>query len=340
VKKARPTIIDVAQHANVSIATVSRVLNGTYVYEDNQRAVKKAISKLGYRQNKVARGLVTGKSGVVGVIIPDISGYLYGHLARGVEEVVMQQHLHMMIVTNIRETEQEKANITLLLERQVDAIIILGSYLSDRQLGRLGLGKTPIVFIQRELPHPKSRYSSIDFDNRVGIDQAVAYLLSLGHHNIAHINGLRRDGADREACFREAMLRHGVKSPLIFKGDFTEQCGVDAATQLEQHPEITAVICSNDQSAIGLYQGLKARGLRVPEDMSVIGFDNEPWSAYMDPPLTTVHQPAKEVGHLAAKQILAELNGEAKKHCLVPVRFIERSSVKKNIKYLHSKNAQ
>ena len=327
-KKPRPTIIDVAEQANVSIATVSRVLNGTYVYEDNQRAVKKAIAKLGYRQNKVARGLVTGKSGVVGVIIPDISGYLYGHLARGVEEVVMQHHLHMMIVTNIRETEQEKANITLLLERQVDAIIILGSYLSDRQLGRLSLGKTPTVFIQRELPHPKSRYSSIDFDNRVGIDQAVDYLLGLGHHNIAHINGLRRDGADRDVFFREAMLRHGVKNPLIFEGDFTEQCGVDVAAKLEQYPDITAVICSNDQTALGLYQGLRARGLRVPEDMSVIGFDNEPWTAYMDPPLTTVHQPAKEVGHLAAKQILAELSGEGTKHYVVQVSSVERSSVK------------
>jgi LacI family transcriptional regulator len=335
VKKAKPTIIDVAHQANVSIATVSRVLNGTVVNEDNRRAVKKAISKLSYRHNKVARGLVTGKSGIIGVIIPDISGYLYGHLARGIEEVVMQHHLHMMIVTNIRETEQEKANITLLLERQVDGIIVLGSYLSDRQLGKLGLGKTPIVFIQRELPHPKSRYSSIDFDNRVGIEQAVDYLFKAGHQKIAHINGLRRDGADREVYFRDAMLRHGVKNPLVLEGDFTEQCGVAGAKGLEQHPEITAVICSNDQSANGLYQGLRSRGLRVAQDLSVIGFDNEPWSAYMDPPLTTLHQPAKEAGQLAAKQVLAELSGEARKHCLVPVSFIERASVNMGATYRH-----
>ncbi len=326
-KKRRPTIIDVANKAGVSIATVSRVLNGTIVYEENQRAVKKAIQQLGYRHNQVARGLVTGKSGVIGVIIPDISGYLYGHLARGIEEVMLEHHLHMMIVTNVREVEQEKANITLLLERQVDAIIVLGSYLSDRHLGRLSLGKTPIVFLQRELPHPKSRYSSIDIDNHIGIEQALSELFKAGHRHIAHINGLRRDGVEREEAFISIMKQQGIKQPLVLKGDFTEACGVRAAKMLEAYPEVTAVLCSNDQTAIGLYQGLKVRGLRVPQDISVIGFDNEPWSAYMDPPLTTLHQPAKKVGELAAEQVLEELSGKASCYKKIPVAFIERDSV-------------
>jgi LacI family transcriptional regulator len=328
VKKPRPTIVEVAKQAKVSIATVSRVLNGTFVYEENQRAVQKAIRKLGYRHNKVARGLVTGKSGVIGVIIPDISGYLYGHLARGIEEVMLQHHRHMMIVTNVREIEQEKANITLLLERQVDAIIILGSYLSDKHLGKLGLGKTPIVFIQRELPHPKSRYSSIDIDNAIGIKQALDYLFKAGHRHIAHINGLRRDGKERDETFKAIMQQQGVKHPVVFEGDFTEQCGVDIAASLE-YPDITAMVCSNDQTALGLYQGLKARGKKVPQDISVIGYDNEPWTAYMDPPLTTLHQPAKEVGQLAAKQVLAELEGKPSSHQKVPVTFVERDSVKR-----------
>ncbi len=328
-KKRRPTIIDVAEEARVSIATVSRVLNGTLVYDENRRAVQKAISKLGYRHNKVARGLVTGKSGMIGVIIPDISGYLYGHLARGIEEVMLEQHLHMMIVTNVREIEQEKANITLLLERQVDAIIILGSYLSDRHLGRLSLGKTPIIFLQRELLHPKSKYSSIDIDNYIGVEIALSELFKAGHRHIAHINGLRRDGFEREEAFISIMKQQGLKQPLVIKGDFTEACGVKAAKMLESYPEVTAVFCSNDQTAIGLYQGLKARGLRVPQDISVIGFDNEPWSAYMDPPLSTLHQPAKEVGQFAAKQVLEELSGNARGYKKIPVRYIERNSVAK-----------
>lgn len=326
-KKRRPTIIDVANKAGVSIATVSRVLNGSFVLEENRRAVQKVIQQLGYRHNKVARGLVTGKSGVIGVIVPDISGYLYGHLARGIEEVMIQHHRHMMIVTNVREAGQEKANIKLLLERQVDAIIILGSYLSDRHLSHLNVGKTPVVFLQREVPHLKSRYSSIDIDNTIGIEQALQYLFKAGHLHIAHINGLRRDGLERNESFVNIMKCHGVNKPLVIEGDFTEECGVRAAKILESYPEITAVICSNDQTALGLYQGLKARGLRVPEDISVIGFDNEPWTAYMDPPLSTLHQPAKEVGKLAAKQVLDELNGKASCQKKMPVTFIERNSV-------------
>lgn len=329
-KKRRPTIIDVAKKAKVSIATVSRVLNGTYVYEENKRAVKKAIRDLGYRHNKVARGLVTGKSGVIGVIIPDISGYLYGHLARGIEEVMLQHHRHMMIVTNVRDVEQEKANIALLLERQVDAIIILGSYLSDRHLGKLGLSKTPIIFIQRELPHRKSNHSSIDISNSAGIQQGLDFLFKAGHRHIAHVNGLRRDGAEREKAFRRIMQEYGITQPIVFEGDFTEGCGVAVAEKLERYPQVTAVFCSNDQTALGLYQGFKARGVRVPQDISIIGYDNEPWTAYMDPPLTTLHQPAKEVGQLAAQQVLAELEGKLSCHRVVPVTLVQRDSVRRS----------
>jgi LacI family transcriptional regulator len=231
-------------------------------------------------------------------------------------------------VTNVREVEQEKANIALLLERQVDAIIILGSYLNDRHLRKLGLSKTPIIFIQRELPHPKSNYSSIDISNSTGIQQGLNFLFQAGHRHIAHVNGLRRDGAEREEAFRRIMQEHGIKQPIVFEGDFTEECGVAVASKLESYPQVTAVCCSNDQTALGLYQGLKARGIKVPQDISIIGYDNEPWTAYMDPPLTTLHQPAKEVGQLAAKQVLAELEGQPSRHCVVPVNFVERDSVK------------
>lgn len=326
-KKRRPTIIDVAEKAGVSIATVSRVLNGTVVYEENRQAVQKAIQKLGYRHNKVARGLVTGKSGVIGVIIPDISGYLYGHLARGIEDVLLQHHRHMMIVTNVREIEQEKANITLLLERQVDAIIILGSYLSDRHLRYLGLGKTPVIFLQREIHQPQGKYTAIDIDNDIGIETVLNHLFKLGHRHIAHINGLRRDGLERETAFSQIMQKKGIARPLIFDGDFSETCGVRVAAELENYPHITAVVCSNDQIALGLYHGLKARGLQIPADISVTGFDNEPWTAYMDPPLTTLHQPAKKVGEMAALQVLAELSGKPRRYQRLAVDFIERASV-------------
>jgi LacI family transcriptional regulator len=327
--KAKPTIIDVAKKARVSIATVSRVLNGVHVREESRERVKKAVQRLGYRHNKIAQGLVTGKSGVVGVIVPGIVGHLYGQMARGIEEVVMAQGLHMMIVTNTRNAEEEKENLRLLLERQVDGVIIIGSYLHDEDLLALKLN-VPIVFIQREVPPLKSSHSSITIDNRSGVEAALHYLLGAGHRQIAHITGLRRDGLERQQLFQEIAKRKGLCDELIFKGDFTEKKGLDLAGEVLRHEDITAVMCSNDRSALGLYRALHSKGVRIPEDISVIGFDDEPWTIYLEPPLTTLRQPAREVGQVAAKQVLAEVSREANtKQHVVPVEFIERASVYK-----------
>jgi LacI family transcriptional regulator len=325
--KSKPTIIDVAKKARVSIATVSRVLNGVQVREASRARVEKAVVRLGYRHNKLAHGLVTGKSGVVGVIVPGIVGHLYGQMARGIEEMVMAQRLHMVIVTNTRNAQEEKENLRLLLERQVDGVIIIGSYLHDEDLLELH-SNVPIVFIQRENPPPDSRHSSITIDNRSGMDVALQHLLKAGHRRIAHITGLRRDGLERQHLFQAAMKHKALCDELIFKGDFTEEKGVELADEVLQHKDITAVFCSNDRSALGLYRSLHTKGVRIPEHISVIGFDDEPWTAYLEPPLTTLRQPAREVGRLAAKQVLAELQEEAKaKHHVVPVEFVERASV-------------
>jgi LacI family transcriptional regulator len=325
--KAKPTIIDVAKKARVSIATVSRVLNSVHVREDSRVRVEKAVRQLSYRHNKIAQGLVTGKSGVIGVIVPGIVGHLYGQMARGIEEIVMAQGLHMMIVTNTRNAVEEKENLRLLLERQVDGVIIIGSYLHDEDLLALNLN-VPIVFIQRELPPLKSRHSSITIDNRSGVEAALNYLFKAGHRHIAHITGLRRDGLERQQLFQEIVKRKGLCDALIFKGDFTEERGLHLAADVVKDEGITAVVCSNDRSALGLYRALHSKGVRIPEAISVIGFDDEPWTTYLEPPLTTLRQPAREVGRFAAKQVLAEVSGEAKaKQHSIAVEFIERASV-------------
>jgi LacI family transcriptional regulator len=326
--KPRPTIVDVAKRARVSIATVSRVLNGVHVREESRERVEKAVERLGYRHNKIARGLVTGKSGVIGVIVPGVVGHLYGQMARGIEEIVMAHHLHMVIVTNTRNAAEEKQNIRLLLERQVDAMIIMGSYLRDADLASLGMGQLPVVFIQREMIEAKSRYSSVTIDNRQGMEVAFQSLYRAGHRTIAHISGLRRDGEERCQLFTTLAAKAGLSTEYIFAGDFTEQNGFELAEQIGHYPAISAVMCSNDRSALGLYRALHSKGIRIPKDISVIGFDDEPWTAYLEPPLTTLRQPAKEVGQLAAKQVLAELAGTSKaKHHILPVEFIERMSV-------------
>jgi LacI family transcriptional regulator len=329
--KPRPTIIDVAQKARVSIATVSRVLNGVYVREESRLRVQKAVLRLGYRHNKIAKGLVTGKSGVIGVIVPGIVGHLYGQVARGIEEVLLAQSLHMVIVTNTRNAQEEKENLKLLLERQVDAVIILGSYLHDSDLKQLGLN-VPVVFIQRENPLPASRYSSVTINNRSGMEAAIRHLVTAGHRHIAHVSGLRRDGLERRDLFAELVRAASLCDSYIFEGNFTEQGGLELCESILAHQTITAILCANDRMALGLFRGLHSKGVRIPEDISVIGFDDEPWTAFLEPPLTTLRQPARETGRLAAEQVLQELNGASKSnHQIIPIDFIERASVSKRL---------
>lgn len=327
--KSSPTIIDVAKKARVSIATVSRVLNGVHVREDSRVRVEKAVQRLGYRHNKMAQALVTGKSGVIGIIVPGIVGHLYGQMARGVEEVLLAQGLHMVIVTNTRNADEEKENLQLLLERQVDAVIIIGSYLRDDELRELGV-PIPLVFIQRENDDKQSPHSSVTIDNRSGMEVAVAYLLKLGHRHIAHISGIRRDGLERCQLFKQLLGKAGLRQHHIFEGNFTEARGLELAADILKHKDISAVICSNDRMALGLYRALHSKGINIPKEMSVIGFDDEPWTAYLEPPLTTLRQPAREVGQLAAKQVLSELTKKTKsQHHVVAIEFIERTSVAK-----------
>jgi LacI family transcriptional regulator len=327
--KPVPTIIDVAKKARVSIATVSRVLNGVHVREESRVRVEKAVARLGYRHNKMAQALVTGRSGVIGIIVPGIVGHLYGQMARGVEEVLLSQGLHMVIVTNTRNADEEKENLRLLLERQVDAVIIIGSYLHDNDLQELSVN-IPLVFIQRENDTGQSPHSSVTIDNRRGMEAAITYLLKAGHRHIAHISGIRRDGLERCQLFKELLNSKALCDSHIFEGDFTEVRGLELAADILKHKDISAVVCSNDRMALGLYRALHSRGIGVPKDISIIGFDDEPWTAYLEPPLTTLRQPAREVGQLAAKQVLSELSKEAKvQHHVVPVEFIERASVAK-----------
>jgi LacI family transcriptional regulator len=327
--KPVPTIIDVAKKARVSIATVSRVLNGVHVREESRVRVEKAVARLGYRHNKMAQALVTGRSGVIGIIVPGIVGHLYGQMARGVEEVLLSQGLHMVIVTNTRNAQEEKENLKLLLERQVDAVIIIGSYLQDSELRELGI-HVPTVFIQREMPPAQSPHSSVTIDNRSGMEAAIKYLLAAGHRRIAHVSGLRRDGLERCQLFSELLKDAKLCDTHIFEGNFTEERGLMLADDLLQHKDVTGVVCSNDRTALGLYRALHSKGIKIPEDISIIGFDDEPWTAYLEPPLTTLRQPAKEVGRLAAHQALSELTKKvrAQQH-VIPVKFIERASVAK-----------
>lgn len=334
-QRGRRTIADVARAAGVSTATVSRVLNGGSVSAAAREAVLDAVARLRYRRNDLARGLVTGHTGVVGVLIPDVIGPLYAQMARGIEDVLEPRGMHYMMVTDDRDLLQEEAAIELLLARQVDALVLIGSRLAGTRLRALVGEETPTVLVQREWEGEEGGFGVVEIDNAAAVDGAVARLLELGHERIAHVAGQRRDAALRERAFRTALERRGLEPGPVIASDSTEAGGARAAEELVGHlahdgtpPAITAVACSNDRLAAGLYRALRERGLRVPDDVSVTGFDDLPWSAYLDPPLTTIRQPARAMGRAAATQVLATLGRRAApERTTVATELVWRDSV-------------
>ena len=321
----RPTILDVARAAGVSTATVSRALNGGLVSRQARRRIETVIDELGYRRNTLARGLVTGRSGVIGVLIPDVMGPLYAQMARGIEEVLEPLGMHFMMVTDNRDVAQERSAIEILSGRRVDALIVIGSQLDASDITALTGPSTPVVMLQRE-NGDVAEFSTVRLDNRGGAQAALKYLYDCGHRAIAHISGVRRDARERRGAYLDFMANAGLR-PWLIEGDSTESAGEHAAGKLLRRRKVTAVFCTNDRTAAGLYRAVKSRGLGIPDDLSVVGFDDLPWVVYLDPPLTTVRQPGLEMGRAAARQVL--LREKAPTHDVtVTTRLIKRASVR------------
>lgn len=316
------TILDVANAAGVSTATVSRALNGGKISARAQRRVEEAVRALGYQRNTLARGLVTGKTGVVGVLVPDVLGPLYAQMARGIEDVLTPLGMQYTLVTSSRDVAREEVAARFLLEHQVDGLILIGSQLGADELSAL-VGDRPAVLVQREgdaAPLP-----TLSLDNAQGVRAALTHLFKRGHSQIVHIAGVRRDGEAREQCYAATMEGAGL-TPRVIPSDSTEAGGVAAAEVLAAHPEVTAVFCSNDRVALGLYHALRERGVRIPEDISVVGFDDLPWGEFLAPPLTTVRQPGREIGRLAARLLLGE--GDPADARTVQPELVVRASVR------------
>ena len=305
--KRNLTILDVARTADVSTATVSRALNGGKVSGRALRRVEAAVRALGYQRNTLARGLVTGKTGGVGVSVPDVLGPLYAQMARGIEDVLTPLGMQYTLVTSSRDRAREVAATRFLLEHQVDGLILIGSELDADDLGAL-VGDRPAVLVQRE--GDVAAYPTLSLDNAQGVQAALTHLFGQGHRRIAHIAGVRRDGEARRAAY-ESVLRAAGLEPLTLPSDSTEAGGVAAGEALAAYGDVTAVLCSNDRVALGLYHALRGRGVQVPDEVSVVGFDDLPWGEYLAPPLTTVRQPGRTMGRLAARLLLGDAPARA-----------------------------
>lgn len=312
-KKKAATILDVARQAGVSPSTVSRAMTGNAgVTPDKQAAILAAIETLGYRPNTMARGLVNGSTMAVGVLSEHVASPFYGEILTGIEAGFEDTSYSPMIIPVSHQANQQLRALDVFLDRRVDSMIFLGGTIPDDRLRELA-EEMPIIVILRKIAGIEK--CCIYIENFQGAYAATKHLIDLGHRNIAHVSGspAYQDSIEREHGYRQALLDANlpVDPRLIVQGDYREQSGIVALEMLlSRGVAFSAVFVANDQMAQGVQLGLYRRHIRVPEEVSIVGFDDQPGSAFSRPPLTTVRQPAFDVGLAASQAIVAMLQGE------------------------------
>lgn len=306
------TVHEVAREAGVSAATVSRYLNGTArVSDDKRRAIEQVIERLNYRPNALAQNLKTGSTRTIGVLTQSlVSGYFADAMA-GIDETLQGSGYAPLIVSGHWHADEEAERIELLVARRVDGLVILSGKLKDAHLLKLSQ-RLPVVAFGRALQG--ARAFGFALDNYAGACAAVEHLIVQGHRQIAFIAG-PADHADAQARlkgYRDTLARHGLRaSPkLVVAGDFLESGGLLAVERLlEAGVRFSAIFAGNDLTAYGARLALYRRGIRVPDDISIVGFDDLHSSMYTTPPLTTVRQPLFAVGQCLAQAVLQLIGG-------------------------------
>lgn len=330
------TIKDVAREAGVSITTVSNALNERTdsMSEETLERVLRVMQELNYRPNALARGLVTQQTATIGVVIAEIETPLFFHALNTIEPILRNAGYNVLM-SNARDPAEEQEVVQVLLEKRVDGFVFLSvSEIIDDgcipELQRLGI---PTVLVNRARRYPG--LDQIDWDDVGGVIQAVDHLALLGHRRIAHLCGppRHRSGARRLEGYRTALERHG----LAFREEYVRLggCTADpsswrrsmrALLQLPQRP--TAIVASDDIVAAAAIKTLQQAGMRVPQDMSVIGIDDQHFCTYLNPALTTVRLPVLEAGRRAVEVVLDRIAGErdAPKHVTLPCSLVVRES--------------
>ena len=330
------TLRDVAADAGVHPATASRALNpGTraLVNEETAQRVLDSAARLGYRPNPIARGLKTNRSYTIGVIVPDLRNPLFPPIARGVEERLEPSGYTSLLANTDNDHEREKLSFEALRARQVDGFITGTARRRHPLLRELADTGIPLVQVNRRMDDED--VPSVGADDVAGVGLAVGHLAELGHTRIAHVAGSLEvsTGQQRYEGFLAAMAERGlpVDEHLVPTAlNYSEAEGARLTRALIEHGRpFTAILAGNDLMALGCMDALKEAGLRCPEDVSVVGFNDMDWSDRFSPPLTTVRVPHYELGVQAADLLLERLATDQPapaKHLVLPVEMVVRGS--------------
>lgn len=329
------TIYDVAEKAGVSISTVSRVINNTgRISKKTKKKVLEVIESLGYQPSLVASALTGKRTRTIGLIIPDVANPFFAEIARRVEDRGRELGFNLLMCNTENNPDTEEMYLSLLKQKSVDGIIIGTTTKNHAVLKGLLQEQLPIALIAQDIP--ELTIDVVSVDDFLGGYQATSHLVSLGHKKIAIMLGNLSRTSDkyRLQAFRQVLEENGLDfdEQLVLQTDYSLEDGKRAALELLSSPHRpTAIFACFDFLAIGVYQAAKALGLHIPNDLSVVGFDNTILASIVDPPLTTIAQPIDEMGRQVMDLLVREIEGEksTKQRVILPPELIVRDSTKK-----------
>ncbi|MCQ6559461.1 LacI family DNA-binding transcriptional regulator [Paenibacillus mendelii] len=307
-------IKDVAERAGVSVTTVSRVLNGEkYVKDELKERVNQAIAELGYSPSQIARSLVRKKTNLIGVIVPDLTSSFYSTILSSIEETASSNDYNLLVCNIIEDIDKETKYLNVFKEMRVEGIIIMHEKINPEIRNFINTIQTPVVF--SSVKPADQNFISVIIDDYKGAYDATAYLIKLGHERIGFIGGDMRDvtsGQNRYTGYRNALSDHGVKMiyELIRFGDYKVNSGYQLMGELLDglNPP-TAIFAVSDDMALGAMNCIHDRGLKVPDDISVIGFDGSQLTELVRPRLTSMEQPIHDMGRVTVETIMKLIAG-------------------------------
>ncbi|MCS6872802.1 MAG: LacI family transcriptional regulator [Anaerolineae bacterium] len=323
--------MDIARETGVSYSTVSRVLSGfEFVKDETRQRVLEAARRLGYVAHAGARSLAGGKANIIGLLVPGLDNGYIGEVARGIDEELARASYDLMLYTTHRQRGKESVYVRSIANGLTDGLILVVPLVTD-YLRELQVQRFPYVLVDQSDPSGQSNV--VDATNWQGAYEATEYLIKLGHRRIGLITGMMQIASAQERLegYRAALTSYniGFDPELVVQGDFWEPTGYQAASILLdlEHPP-TAIFASNDLSAFGAMEAIRERGLRIPADISIIGFDDIPQASLVYPKLTTVRQPLDEMGRVAVRMLLdlIEDPDQPARHVTLATQLIVRDS--------------
>ncbi|MGG1552765.1 LacI family DNA-binding transcriptional regulator [Paenibacillus ferrarius] len=330
-----PTIKDVAKAANVSVATVSRVLHNLDGYSDKtKQIVMQAVEALGYQPNAIARGLVNKRTQTIGVLFPDVSSSFSSDILHGIEEIAQERGFSVIVCNTAEEGKRTLKYLQVLREKQVDGIVFTSEVLKDEYYQAIKDMRVPVILVNTM--SQKHMIPYVKVDDRQAAYHATDYLIQKGHREIAMISGSFKDqnaGYPRLEGYRQALADNGIEylESRVAIGDFQLESSRKAMQKLlAEAPPFTAVFAASDEMAIGAMNYAMEQGLKIPEDLSIIGYDDLKFARMVHPPLTTIHQPLTLMGRMASEKLIAliEDKGSQVSSSIVSHHLVERQTVR------------